>query len=80
MKMDMNMFIENTLGSWDVQELLCIKRVRLKALVDSGKLTPLKVLKGETLYWKPDVMALRNELMKDVRSNLYKLEGEKKHA
>jgi hypothetical protein len=77
--MDLNNFVENTLGSWDVQELLCIKRVRLKFLVDSGKLKPMKVLKGETLFWKPDVMALRNELMKNVRSNLYKLE-EKKHA
>jgi len=77
--MELQNFIENTLGSWDVQEILCIKRVRLKALVDSGKLTPLKVLKGETLYWKPDVMALRNELMQNVRSNLFK-QGEMKHA
>ena len=77
--MDIQNFVDNTLGSFDVQEILCIKRVRLKALVDSGRLTPLKVLKGETLFWKPDVMALRSEMMKDVRSNLYKM-GEKKHA
>lgn len=79
--MEMQNFIDNTLGSHDVQEILFINRSRLKALVDSGRLTPMKVLKGETLFWKPDVMAFRKELLKDSRSNLFKqIKGEKKHA
>jgi len=79
--MKKEMFVENVLGSHDVQEMLFINRSRLKALVDSGKLTPLKVLKGETLYWKPDVDSLRNEMLKDSRTNLFKqVKGEKKHA
>lgn len=79
--MEKEILIENILGSFDVQEILCIKRVRLKSLVDEGKLTPVKILKGETLYWKPDVEKLRNEMMKNSRSNLYKqMKEEKKHA
>lgn len=79
--MKKEMFVENTLGSYDVQEILCIKRVRLKALVDSGKLSPMKQLKGETLFWKPDVDLLKEEMLKDSRSNLFKqMKGEKIHA
>ena len=73
-------FINNIIGSFDVQEILCIKRVRLKTLVDTGKLIPVKILKGETLYWKPDVDALKEEMMKYPRSNLFKQKEEKKRA
>jgi hypothetical protein len=66
-------FIENNvLGSNEVQEKLLINRSRIKALVDAGKLTPIKELKRESLFWLPDVEALKNEMMKDSRSNLYK--------
>jgi predicted site-specific integrase-resolvase len=71
---------ENILGSSDVQEILCIKRVRLKEFVDEGRLKPIKALKRELLFWKPDVEKLKREMMKDKRTNLYKQEGEKKHA
>ena len=64
--------IENILGSNDVQEILCINRSRLKALVDCGKLSPIKELKRESLFWKPDVDSLKNEMKKDSRTNLFK--------
>jgi hypothetical protein len=65
--------MENSiLGSSDVQEMLLINRSRLKALVDAGKITPIKELKRESLFWLPDVEALKKEMLKDSRSNLYK--------
>jgi hypothetical protein len=67
------------LGSNDVQELLMINRSRLKTLVDSGKLSPFKELKRESLFWKPDVEKLKQSLMQNPKSNLYKM-GEKKNA
>jgi hypothetical protein len=60
------------LGSTDVQEVLMINRSRLKALVDAGKLTPMKELKRESLFWKPEVEKLKAEMMLDSRTNLYK--------
>ena len=66
------MIDQNLLGSNDVQELLLINRSRLKALVDSGKLTPIKELKRESLFWLPDVEALKKEMLLDTRTNLYK--------
>jgi hypothetical protein len=60
------------LGSNDVQELLMINRSRLKALVDAGKLKPFKELKRELLFWKPEVELLKEEMMKDSRTNLFK--------
>lgn len=68
------------LGSHDVQELLFINRSRLKALVDSGKLTPMKELKRESLFWLPDVEKLKKELLLDSRSNLYKNKGGLRNA
>jgi hypothetical protein len=62
----------NLLGSNDVQEMLLINRSRLKALVDSGKLTPIKELKREMLFWLGDVEALKKEMLLDSRTNLYK--------
>ena len=62
----------NLLGSNDVQEILLINRSRLKALVDCGKLTPIKELKRESLFWLPDVEALKKEMLLDSRTNLYK--------
>jgi hypothetical protein len=62
----------NLLGSNDVQEVLLINRSRLKALVDCGKLTPIKELKRESLFWLPDVEALKKEMLLDSRTNLYK--------
>jgi hypothetical protein len=71
--------IANILGSNDVQEILCINRVRLKALVDEGKLVPVKQLKRESLFWKPDVDVLKEEMLQNSRTNLYKQQkGEKK--
>jgi hypothetical protein len=79
--MKKEILVENILGSHDVQELLCINRSRLKALVDCGKLTPFKELKRESLFWKPDVDSLRNEMLKDSRTNLFKqVKGERKNA
>lgn len=63
------------LGSHDVQEILMINRQRLSHLVEAGKLTPFKVLKREMLFWKPEVEILRQEMMKDSRTNLYKTGG-----
>jgi hypothetical protein len=60
------------LGSNDVQEMLLINRQRLNVLVASGKLTPFKELKRESLFWKPDVERLKAEMMKDSRTNLFK--------
>ena len=62
----------NLLGSNDVQEVLLINRSRLKALVDCGKLKPIKELKRESLFWLPDVEALKKEMILDSRTNLYK--------
>lgn len=66
---------EMILGSHDVQEMLLINRSRLFALVESGKITPFKELKRESLFWKDDVEALRKEMMKDSRTNLFKLKN-----
>ena len=41
----------NLLGSNDVQEILLINRSRLKALIDCGKLNPIKELKRESLFF-----------------------------
>ena len=62
----------NLLGSNDVQEILLINRSRLKALIDCGKLTPIKELKRESLFFLPDVEALKKEMLLDSRTNLYK--------
>lgn len=63
---------EMILGSTEVQEILLINRSRLGALVVEGKLKPIKSLKREHLFYLPDVEALKKEMMKDTRSNLYK--------
>jgi hypothetical protein len=60
------------MGSTDVQEVLMINRSRLKALVDAGKLTPMKELKRESLFWKPEVEKLKAEMLLDSRTNLFK--------
>lgn len=62
----------NVLGSYDVQEMLMVSKVRLKALVDAGKLTPVKELKREYLFFLPEVLQLKQEMMKDSRTNLFK--------
>ena len=60
------------LGSYEVQEMLMIGKSRLYALVDEGKLKPLKELKREYLFWLPEVEAFKQQLLLDSRSNLYK--------
>jgi hypothetical protein len=72
--------VENILGSNDVQEELMINRSRLSALVEAGKLAPIKVLKRESLFWKPEVDKLKQEMMKDSRTNLFKNNGLVKDA
>ena len=67
--------MNNVLGSNEVQEMLLINRSRLKALVDSGKLIPIKELKRESLYLLADVDQLKKEMMLDTRTNLYKKRG-----
>jgi hypothetical protein len=62
------------LGSTEVQEMLCINRSRLAALVTEGKLIPVKELKKEKLFWLPEVESFKTELLKDTRSNIYKKE------
>lgn len=64
------------LGSKEVQEILMVNRQRLRALVEAGKLTPMKELARESLFWKPDVEALKSELALDPRSNLFKAHKE----
>lgn len=72
-------FIQNNvLGSLEVQEMLIVNRQRLKALVDAGKLTPIKKLERESLFWLPDVEQLKKEMILDTRTNLYKKEILKK--
>lgn len=66
---------KNVLGSNEVQEILLVNRSRLAALVDEGKLNPIKQLKREKLFWLPDVEALKKEMLKDSRSNLFKQSG-----
>jgi hypothetical protein len=63
---------EFILGSLEVQERLLINRSRLNALVHSGKLEPVKELKRELLFWAPDVERLKNAMMRDSRTNLFK--------
>lgn len=60
------------LGSEEVQDLLMINRSRLSAMVKAEKIKPIKELRKENLFWRPDVLALREELLKDTRTNLYK--------
>lgn len=63
------------LGSSEVQELLLINRQRLAVLVTEGKLTPIKQLAKEKLFWLPDVQQLAKEFMLNKKSNLYKNGG-----
>lgn len=60
------------LGSGEVQEMLLINRSRLNALVEEGKLKPMKELKREFLFWLPEIEAFKKHLLLDSRSNLYK--------
>jgi hypothetical protein len=64
------------LGSLEVQEKLLVNRSRLKALVDAGRLKPIKELKREMLFWAPDVERLKNEMIKNSKTNLYKAVNE----
>ena len=61
-------------GSTEVQEMLYINRSRLAALVTEGKLKPLKQLKNEKIFWLPEVQSFKNEMLKDTRSKVYKME------
>jgi hypothetical protein len=60
------------LGSVEAQEMLLVNRSRLNALVQAGKLVPVKELKKELLFWAPDVEKLAKEMAKDSRTNLFK--------
>lgn len=66
---------DNILGSHDVQEILLVNRQRLRALVEAGKLTPVKELKRESLFWLPEVNQLKQEIELDSRTNLFKKRG-----
>lgn len=70
----------NVLGSEEVQEILMVNRSRLSAMVKAEKIKPIKELKRESLFWLPDVLALRNDLLKDSRTNLYKSMEELRNA
>ena len=61
------------LGSHEVQEMLFINRSRLNALVEEGKLVPMKQLKREYLFRLPDVENSKKQLMLDSRSNIFKM-------
>lgn len=52
-----------------------VNRQRLKALVDAGKITPIKELKREMLFFRLDVEMLKQEMMLDSRTNLFKMAG-----
>jgi hypothetical protein len=60
------------LGSSEVQEILMVNKSRLAVLITTGKLIPIKELKREHLFYLPDVLACRDELMKDPRANVAK--------
>jgi hypothetical protein len=60
------------LGSSEVQEILMVNKSRLAVLITTGKLTPIKELKREHLFYLPDVLAFRDILMKDPRANVSK--------
>lgn len=64
--------VAGILGSHEVQEMLCINRQRLNVIVKNGKLKPIKELKNEKLFYKPDVEKLKQEMLLDSRTNLYK--------
>ena len=66
------LLVENILGSHEVQDALCINRSRLNALVKGGKLNPIKELRSENIFWKPEVEKLMQEMLLDSRTNLYK--------
>lgn len=68
----LNFIHHNVLGSNEVQEMLLVSRVRLKAMVDAGKLKPVKELRREYLFYLPEVEQLKKEMMKDSRTNLFK--------
>jgi hypothetical protein len=72
-----NAVVDCIIGSGDVQELLCINRSRLNVLVSEGKLVPVKELRKESLFWKPQVDALRKEMLKNTRTNLFKQSAKK---
>ena len=63
---------ELILGSSEVQEMLMINRQRLNVMVLEGKLKPIKELKKEMLFWRPDVDSIKTEMLKNSRTNLYK--------
>ena len=71
-KVTKEMIIDNIYGSQETQWCLCVNRRRLNALVKSEKLKPIKSLGNEHLFFKSEVIALRKEMMKDTRTNLYK--------
>ena len=62
---------ENIYGSTDVQEVLCVNRSRLNALVKGGKLNPIKQLKKENLFFKPEVDQLKREIMFYYINNIF---------
>jgi hypothetical protein len=62
----------NVLFSVEVMELLMVNKARLKALVDSGKLTPVKEINRDRIFLLADVEALKQELLLDTRTNVYK--------
>lgn len=64
--------VAGILGSHEVQEMLLINRQRLNVIVKNGKLKPIKELKNEKLFYKPDVEKLKQEMLLDSRTNLYK--------
>jgi predicted site-specific integrase-resolvase len=64
--------VAGILGSHEVQEMLLINRQRLNVIVKNGKLKPIKELKNEKLFYKPDVEKLMQEMLLDSRTNLYK--------
>ncbi|PFE98752.1 DNA-binding protein [Bacillus thuringiensis] len=62
-KEDVKLFVnENILTSAEVLELLNITRSRLNQLVKAERLIPLKQVKIVSLFWKPDVEKLGEEL------------------
>jgi hypothetical protein len=69
----------NVVGSQEAQDFLMINRRRLSAMVEAGKLLPIKKLKGENLFFFPDLVQLKQILITDTRSNLYKNKTKNSH-
>lgn len=63
---------ERILSSKEVQEILKIDRKRLAFMVKTQKILPIRSLSNDSLYWRDDIEEIREKMLHDPRTNLYK--------